>query len=201
MALHTLDNDGNLGWLCPNCQRDNSAHISDAGVQHTSEEMVALPPCACGRQTHLVVRPDMPNIAPESIDIASRHMQLAQILSAAGKGPETLNRPLPEPMIPLSQIEDIVKQLLAQRSDDTSPRLQSVGSPAVTLDADGTANWTCPACKTPQSRSIRNGQFAWADAGTISMPVCSACGNRPQLAASQYSELSNVLKAIGKVPQ
>lgn len=86
MALHTLEQDGTLGWTCPHCQSERSAHHSHEGVQHYRQDSIALPPCECGAQTFLNVHPDMRGIAPGSEAVMSRHLDLSKRLTEAGKG-------------------------------------------------------------------------------------------------------------------
>jgi len=107
-----LKNDGTLGWTCPHCGRENSAHISHEDVRHVSEQMVALPACACGTVTCPVVS-HPPEAQVESIETMQLHRQLAEHLHAIGKG--YVERGAPEPMVPLSQIEETVMKLLNER--------------------------------------------------------------------------------------
>ena len=86
--LHTLTEDGTAHWVCPNCEKQNSAHHSheqmERGVPRAhidnliarglSEQdaraalaaqgagIIALPPCECGARTFLKA-----NFTPEEL--------------------------------------------------------------------------------------------------------------------------------------
>ena len=62
MALHTLTEDGHLGWQCVGCGKQQTAHHSHKEVQWCHEPgmpvehaTVRLPACECGAQVYLKV--------------------------------------------------------------------------------------------------------------------------------------------------
>lgn len=102
MALHTLTEDGTMGWTCGDCGTENSAHYTHPAVHmHIPPEAprhrrtVRLPACpTCGAIVHLKVdfndkelaAPNMvhPDGTPTpSYHVAQRHMKLARLLDAA----------------------------------------------------------------------------------------------------------------------
>jgi len=104
MALHTLTEDGLMGWRCGDCGTENSAHYTHPGVHVyqppdalKSRRTVRLPACpTCGATVHLKVdfsekelaAPNMvyPDGTPTaSYHVAQRHMQLASLLEAAAQ--------------------------------------------------------------------------------------------------------------------
>jgi hypothetical protein len=106
MALHTLTEDGYLGWTCPKCSQDRREHISHEAIKavlpfpeapiHT--RLVQTPACSCGMRVDLKVDFTPEELAaPNMIDAqgqptpshatAHRHMALARQMIASGKRP------------------------------------------------------------------------------------------------------------------
>jgi hypothetical protein len=101
--LHTLTDEGQMGWRCVHCGAENTAPISEAELNGhpgaaQNRHTVRLPPCACGSQTYLKVYFTEEELrAPNMIDrngnptpsraVAERHMQLAAQMEQMGKTP------------------------------------------------------------------------------------------------------------------
>ena len=107
MALQALSDEGQLEWTC-HCGEQKSEHLSHDEIQYchrpgtpNSHRTVALPICTCGMHLFLKVdfteaelsAPNMVTITTDGValptpsyDTALRHMRLAALLDAAGKG-------------------------------------------------------------------------------------------------------------------
>ena len=140
MALHTLTEDGFLGWRCVECGASNEVDVSHEGVQYClppgapiQRRTVRLPACGCGAQTFLKVDFTAKELAaPNMIDgdgnptpsraVAERHMQLVQQMDAAGK---TLPPPPPPQIIKTFDItidgEESHGVILGDSRDSTNP--------------------------------------------------------------------------------
>lgn len=70
MALHTMTQEGDLGWKCPHCDSEQKVHVSHAEVQHvqipqheTVKENAFTDPKTGNMFIHSELRPGTPLIA------------------------------------------------------------------------------------------------------------------------------------------
>jgi hypothetical protein len=93
MTLHSFEEDGTMGWVCPHCNISNTAHVSHEEVEvfHRAgsplhHRTVGLPTCTCGSRTYLRVDFKDEELKIEGrAAVAERHKAFIARMEAIGK--------------------------------------------------------------------------------------------------------------------